>query len=288
MFSKPARLLCIIVSHVLPESIRDRFCLCPDEPAPISEDFPADFKFILDRLAFNDEAKVEEALSFCKDIFERENSRGEAIENKATILAGFSGTAAAAIIAILALFFQSSEGLSKGPVIYLSLVFLFLIILTLVISIKFSLRVIAIRAYRHPDPNTIFKLSNKSVEEVKKRRAASYFESYAHNQYTNSRKVDAFRCARSYFGLAMCLTILVMLLLCIYIAFGDITLTGMQTSRTPSVIFTPTLTLSAIATPNPLLDPIPTMTPLRSTVAPYGTETPVEQWTIQPTATTDQ
>ena len=261
MSLKFGRVLCSIIRRVVPKRILEAFCVCLDEPLPASEFFPGlgTLGEIRDKLStLKSLTDVEEVLYYCKGLFEREKERQDLFESKASILAGFSGTSTAAILALMAILLDSEQfSQTPKPVQIASMALSAATIVCLVASVLWSLRAISLRSYHQPDPKKIFELANEKLVDVKRERASQYFSSYIKNQFANNRKADAFNCALNYFRNAMIVALVLVLLIAIYYVW-DISVTA-ETAATPTPPTSPSI-MTAPASPTPPQDSRPAVT----------------------------
>ena len=99
--------------------------------------------------------EAPEILAYCRDLFEGEEERQKLLENKAAIIAGFSGTIFAAVLAFNGGLFEASTfGNLPRTIQIISVLIYVLIDLSLLNSIRCSLASLFIRTYRNPDPQS--------------------------------------------------------------------------------------------------------------------------------------
>ena len=251
---------------LLSEEFRDEFWIGYDnEFPPIDALFEevnslpkieARFEFV------SEEDKVSEALNYCKSLYEEEEKRQDVAENKANVLAGLSGTATAAIVALLVLFLES-ELFTDLPVLRIlgtSVIGIALICLTA--STLFSIRALEIASYHQPMSKRIFDLGQKTLIELYKRRAAEYFKSYIQNHAVNSRKLNNYRASYTLFKWAIYLVGILFLGLCVFSASSALQTISNTPTPQASPISSQTVTPTATASATMM---IPTDTPFATT-----------------------
>ncbi len=264
----------------IPRVIRNNYCIFPDKPRTVAEYSPDldGIDKIRSRMApIRGAKKIDATLDYCKGVYLDEESRRSLVESKATILAGFSATSTAGILALFGILLSSERFWQILTLArFASIALIILILLMLAGCTLSSIRALAISTYHRPNPRDIFELSTKSLDEVKKERATSYFHAYMQNHFTNSRKIDSFRCGLSYFRNAIiCLGILVPVI-GIYGAYNPFTRVPSATHSTP--------TATAIGTPPVLSTPTLTLVPSLNLTSP-AISTPSATATLIPPPT---
>ena len=265
---------------IIPRPIRNNYCIFPDPPKTPAEYDPTvatlpDIAAKMGRLT--SEEAIKEALEYCRNLYEEEEKRQDLVINKATILAGFSGTTIAAILALFAVYIDSDllSRLSENCRL-LSLGCAVSVFICLVLSILFSLHAIKIGVYDRPNPKRVFEYGEKSVQDVRRRIAKEYFYSYVQNHFRNSLKLDSFAWGLNYFRLSIIFSLgMFLILLCAtHVGNGSSNLLSTTITTTP----VPTLTITETSTPTPPSAVPPTLSSTAA-IVPSSTKstTPVPQ-----------
>ncbi len=163
--------------------------------------------------------KVEEVLTYSAYLYEEEEKRTQQVESKGTLLAGFAGTILSVVLAAFAVFLSSTDIQTLSLFRLLGIIISVLVLISLILSIVFSTRVLAIRSFSKPNPKRIFDFTSKSVTDVKKRRFAEFFYSFMVNQYANDRKVDNLKYAIRCFRLSLTFVIVLIVFVSVYSTF---------------------------------------------------------------------
>lgn len=236
-------------------------------------------KIILKLSAIDDENKIKEILEYTQGLYESEEKRREHTENKATLIAGFAGTATAGLLVFLN-FFLDTLGQAPGIMRALGVGFAGLSLILLVASIFFSITALKVRGYHCPNPMRIFDLAENPLEDVWKRRAAEYFYSYVKNQAVDDRKLDAYKYADKTFQWSIYLIIPLVILIFICSVHSSPSITTSPITPTATLTSTPTLTSTATLSATFTASPSPTMT---ATATSSPTLTPSATRTSTPT-----
>ena len=103
-----------------------RWFACPERPVKPLESLPA-VEEVSSALALEDDDKVEEALDFCRWLFEREEERTRVLESKAITMTGFAGVTAALVLGFAALLVDQSDIPSTFALGALLILYVFLV-----------------------------------------------------------------------------------------------------------------------------------------------------------------
>jgi hypothetical protein len=125
---------------------------------------------------------ADEALSYCKELFEEEMKRGGKIENKAYSLIGVTGVSAAFITGIPKLLPEKTIGFFLWHNISIMVVYI-LIVISLTFTILLASRVVIVGGYKfaYPDVTDIFNINSQSLLSIKKERLNAYLYCYINN-----------------------------------------------------------------------------------------------------------
>lgn len=205
-----------------------------------------------------DEQTIDELLSYCKTVFEREEKRTVSLENKVIVLAGFSGSSIAAVLTLFVLFVDSERfAAASREVQTLYIAGAFLALSALLIVIFLCVHALGMRAFHHPRPTRIFDLAFRSVLAVKKKRATEYFYAYLANQTINNRKADNYSTGLKAFQFSLAMTAVLILVVTVQSVSVVTTASMGQTAST----LVPTAT-TTVSTPTALSTQSPIMTPM--------------------------
>jgi hypothetical protein len=145
------------------------------------------FKQELERITDND--AIQEALAFCKDLFEREEQRAAAFESKATTLMGFGVLAAAFGYGFAALLLDEATAPCTSVVQVLAPAY-GMLVLSFFAAIVCALVALWPQEIMAPSPEDILKLAqqNHDLVGVRRERAGEFYKSYLANRRTTNRK----------------------------------------------------------------------------------------------------
>jgi hypothetical protein len=157
--------------------------------------------------------RLDDALTYCAGLLEREDSRAETIESKAASLIGITGVATGLITGIGGLLLDPTKIGSwlfwPATIIYM------LIIVSLMWTIYLSVRVVKVGDYSftYPSAPDIFNQAGDSLLKVKRERVASLYFSFSRNSLVVNRKATFLIGAQKWFRNAVVLLLLVALIL---------------------------------------------------------------------------
>ena len=152
-----------------------------DEVLPTAEHFEQELEKI------RDSGEIQEALAFCKHLFEREEKRAAKFESKATTLMAFGALTAAFVSGFAALLLDEATAPCPFVVRALALAYA-LLVASFASAIYCGLKALVPRYITIPAPGDILKLAETSVDLVRRKRAAEFYRSYLANRRTTNRK----------------------------------------------------------------------------------------------------
>jgi hypothetical protein len=247
------------VQDSIPAFIRDGLYLYPTVYGE-NDYFPvlADLDVVRETLKSNQDKTMPEILAYSKDLFDGEEERQKLLENKAAIIAGFSGTIFAALLAFNEGLFEASTFGSLSRHIRVVIVIIYILIdLALLNSIRCSLESLFIREYRYPHPASLLKKTSQDIAGFQRELASRYLRSYAHNYAANSKKAHAFQVSLKSFRFAAFLTAAV--IITFVVNAPNVTLDNVSRTLIPYPTQSPTITTmpTNTVTPHPTMTPIP-------------------------------
>ena len=160
---------------------------------------PSSSNDVLARLTNQDEQHVAFTLEVTKDLFSNEQQRTREIEQKAGILVGAAGVAAAVLTSIGAFLVDSRQVLEGWPLIAICVLFIALAI-SFSCSVVLALRVLLVGKVHYPGPSVVFDKQAASAAEYKRAHAADLFAAFSNNIDKNNHKAATLRCAQIAFG----------------------------------------------------------------------------------------
>ncbi|TKJ28286.1 MAG: hypothetical protein CEE40_11780 [Chloroflexi bacterium B3_Chlor] len=154
-----------------------------DDVLPTTEHFKQE----LERITGN--AEIEEALTFCRDLFEREEQRAASLESKATTLMGFGALTAAFVSGFAGLLLDEATAPCMSVVKVLALVYI-LLVSSFASAIFCGLQALLPQMITVPAPGDILELaqSNVGLTVVRRERAGEFYKSYLANRETTNKK----------------------------------------------------------------------------------------------------
>lgn len=179
--------------------------LCPDRPLEEVSDLPESREEIAAALALKDSRKIDEALTYCKDLFDREEERTRTLESKAITLTSFAGLTAAFVSGFAGLLLDS-EKIPCWPARAVLLLPYIAIVCAFARTILCALRVVKVGdPYRFaaPAPTDILNLSIDTPQGVRLERAVDFFYAYRTNLVINNNKASYLMSAQRGFATAM-------------------------------------------------------------------------------------
>ncbi len=234
---------------------------------------PTKFKEIKNQVGDLTDDKIDDALSFCKEMLDSENDRGDRIESKAYNILGVTGISTAFITGVTSLLSDKASPIH----IWLTLIVYFLIVFALTITVLLASRVVIVGDYKYsyPDISDVFNMGTQDLLETKKERLASYLFSYSKNLQIHNQKASYLTASQIWFRNA----IILFLVLSVALAFAVV-----QDSNNSIVHPTnlTTTTLTIIVSPTQVLTQTSTPTTMQAT----KTSSPTTQPTYTPAPTT--
>lgn len=154
---------------------------------------------VLARLTNEDEQHLTLTLEITRGLFSNEQQRTREVEQKAGILIGAAGVAAAVLTSIGA-FLVDFQRVSEGwPLIVICVLFIVLAI-AFSCSMVQALRVLLVGKIHYPGPNVVFDKQSASATEYKRAHAADLFAASSKNIEKNNHKAATLRSAQIAFG----------------------------------------------------------------------------------------
>ena len=191
---------------------------CPERPVEPLGSLPSTEEVSSVFLALEDDNKVEEALDFCKWLFDREEKRTKTLESKAATLTGFAGVADALVIGLATLLLDPDNvpsGYVSGAmlILYVFLVYCFVrTILCALIAVGVGRRY----PFRYPSCRDILALSSDSPKQIRRHRAVDFFQSYSTNRAINDDKAGYLISAQRAFAIGSLVLFLIAVLMAAY------------------------------------------------------------------------
>jgi hypothetical protein len=162
--------------------------------------------------SLTEKKKLDDALSYSKDLYEKENDRGDKIENKAHNLFGIAGIASAFITGLTGLLPQ----VEKFTFLYCLIIAIYLLTaFSIVTTVLLAVKVVAVGKYKFVTPSIedVFALTTESLENVKQERLATYIYSYSKNSQIHNVKATYLFGSQIWFRNTILLFLLVAILL---------------------------------------------------------------------------
>ena len=165
--------------------------------------------------------EIEEALTFCRALFEREEQRAASFESKATTLMGFGALTAAFVAGFAALLLDEATAPCMSIVKVLA-PFYFLLVLSFFFAILCALWALRPQIITVPAPEDILKLahSNVGLTVVRRERAGEFYKSYLANRETTNKKGFWVRWAQISVFFGMVLLVIIAAVLSIHLIFS--------------------------------------------------------------------
>lgn len=163
---------------------------CPERQVKPVESLPSTDEVSSAFLPLEDDDKVEEALDFCKWLFDREEETTKTLESKATTLTGFAGVTVALVLGFATLLLDPSN-LPSAYVLVPMLILYVLLVYCFVRTILCALIVNSVGGrytFRYPCSRDILSLSSNSPKQLRRQRAVDFFDSYVNNRAINRDK----------------------------------------------------------------------------------------------------
>ena len=213
--------------------------------------------------------KLDDAVTYCNNLLEREEKRLQTIETKAFALLGITGIATGFIIGFAGLLLDATKVNSLPINIYGGVIYFFVVI-SFIFTIFLSMKVVTVGEYKftYPSPREILRLADESLLVIKRDRAISTFYSYLKNQEVINQKATYLGGAQLWFRNSIILLLILSLGLAIY--------SPIKSLSSPTIAITPLITSSSTSTvisKTPVFSPSSTPT-LRITKTPYAPNTP--------------
>jgi len=237
--------------------------------------FPTKLKEIESKVEGLTGKKIEDSLSYCKEMLDSENRRGEKIEKKASSLLGVTGISTAFITGVMSLISDN-----QIPILFwLILVQYILIVLSLTLTVLLASRVIIVGEYKYayPDISDVLRIGSQNLEKVKIERISSYLYCYANNYKIHNSKASYLIGAQSWFRNTIILFLLLGLSLTLSIQQNR------NVNITPSIFpATMTITPTSVTTSQPtaIITPPPGL--IHSTTPSFSPTTFLPSSTTQP------
>jgi hypothetical protein len=211
-----------------------------------------------------DSEKLKDAIEYSEGLLEREEDRSNKIESKAFALIGITGIASGFITGFAGLLLDRAKITSTCIIIFAAVLY-FLVVISLMWTIYLATRVVKVGDYwfTYPSANDILRLSDASLQYVKRERAAALFFSFAQNHRVVNRKATFLSGAQLWFRNSIALLLALTLLLTLYTLFKSPN--PASTTSAPTVpAFAPTAiapTHTSVTTPTVTIQPSPITTP---------------------------
>jgi len=141
-------------------------------------------------LALEDDDKVEEALNFCKWLFDREDETTKTLESKATTLTGFAGVTVALVLGFATLLLDPNNLPSPyllGPMLILYILLVYCFVRTILCALIVN-SVGRRYTFEYPSSSEILSLSSQTPKQLRRQRAVDFFKSYMKNRTINVDK----------------------------------------------------------------------------------------------------
>jgi hypothetical protein len=201
--------------------------------------------------------KIDDALSYSKELLDAESARGDKIESKAYTLIGVTSVSAAFITGVSSLLPEKIQPIF--PTLLFFLFFLFvLIVISFTLTILLASQVVIVGEYKYvtPDIADVFKMNDESLIDTKRERLSTYIYSYAKNSQIHDIKASFLIGSQLWFRNAVVLFLMFAFVLAITIFSSP----NFSNSATPTPIVTATSTITI----TPTLSSTPTITRLFS------------------------
>jgi hypothetical protein len=202
---------------------------------------------------------IDDALSYCKELLDDENERGDKIESKAFNLIGVTGISTAFITGVTSLVTDNASlPFWLIPSLYI------LIVVSLTLTVLLAFRVIRVGEYKHtqPDIADVFNMNLLKLEDIKKRRIATYLHCYARNCQVHNIKASYLIGSQIWFRNAVVLFLLLAFTLAVDISHDS---TTVSPSANPTISTIPTGTAVFTLAPIPIT-PTFTLTPVTTNI----------------------
>jgi len=163
---------------------------CPERPLKPLESLPSVDEVSSAFLPLEDDDKVEEALDFCKWLFDREDETTKTLESKATTLTGFAGVTVALVLGFATLLLDPNN--LPGPYLLGPMLILYvLLVYCFVRTILCALIVNSVGrryTFKYPSSRDILSLRSDTRKQIRRQRAVDFFDSYVNNRAINRDK----------------------------------------------------------------------------------------------------
>lgn len=197
--------------YIQPACLRAaRWLACPDRPVDPLKRLPA-VDEVRSAFAVEDPEKVEEALHFCRWLFEREEERTRILESKAITLTGFAGVTTALVSGFAALLLDQSNKPCVVALAALLILYVFLAY-SFVRTILCALMVVRVGrryTFKYPASKDILGIKSQTVQQIRQQRAVDFFDSYANNRAINRDKAGYLISAQKAFAVAALLLLVI-------------------------------------------------------------------------------
>ena len=193
---------------------------CPERPVKPLKKVPS-IEEVSSALALEEPAKAQEALDFCRWLFEREEDRTKILESKATTLTGFAGVTAALVLGVAALLLDPPKLASTYASVALLVLYLILVY-CFVRTILCALMVIFVGPryrFKYPASQDILAIRYKTIAQIHAQRAVDFFDSYVNNRAINEDKAGYLISAQQAFSTAALLLFLIPVLVAGYMLY---------------------------------------------------------------------
>ena len=190
---------------------------CPERPVKPLEFLPSLDEVSSAFLPLEDDDKVEEALDFCKWLFDREEETTKTLQSKATTLTGFAGVTVALVLGF-ATFLLGPNNLPSAYVLGPMLILYVLIVYCFVRTILCALIVNSVGRYtfKRPSSRDILSLSSHTPTQIRRQRAVDFFDSYANNRAINRDKAGYLISAQRAFAIGSLMLFVIAVLMAGY------------------------------------------------------------------------
>jgi hypothetical protein len=191
---------------------------CPERPVDPVESLPTVDEVSATFLPLEDDDKVEEALAFCKWLFDREDETTKTLESKATTLTGFAGVTVALVLGFATLLLDPNN-LPGAHMLGAMLILYVLLVYCFVRTILCALIVNSVGrryTFRYPSSRDILSLSSNARKQIRRQRAVDFFDSYMNNRAINRDKAGYLISAQRAFAIGSMVLFLISVLMAGY------------------------------------------------------------------------
>ena len=191
---------------------------CPERPVKPLESLPSLDEVSSAFLPLEADDKVEEALDFCKWLFDREEETTKTLQSKATTLTGFAGVTVALVLGFATLLLDPSNLPSAcmlGPMLVLYVLLVYCFVRTILCALIVN-SVGPRYAFKHPSSRDILCLSSDSPMQIRRQRAVDFLDAYANNRAINRDKAGYLISAQRAFAIGSLVLFVIAVLIACY------------------------------------------------------------------------